>query len=110
MLLLFCLISCQEKKNIVLTGEEPVPAAEFIDFFAPFSLPHTIADTVLNDKLADSVRISIPVLRAMIPDSVYDKEYNKKVIKSRFNIVAPWPKPVFSATKMRIILKNRSGL
>jgi hypothetical protein len=35
---------------------------------------------------------------------------NKKVIKSRFNIVAPWPKPVFSATKMRIILKNRSGL
>jgi hypothetical protein len=77
-LLLFCLISCQEKKNIVLTGEEPVPAAEFIDFFAPFSLPHTIADTVLNDKLADSVRISIPVLRAMIPDSVYDKEYNKK--------------------------------
>ena len=81
-LLLFCLISCQEKKNIVLTGEEPVPAAEFIDFFAPFSLPHTIADTVLNDKLADSVRISIPVLRAMIPDSVYDKEYNKKVIKA----------------------------
>jgi hypothetical protein len=35
---------------------------------------------------------------------------NKKVIKSLFNIVAPWPKPVLSATKMRIILKNRSGL
>ena len=78
LVLVFLLNSCQEKKKIILTGEEPVPASEFIAFFAPFSLPHTIADTVLKKKFADSLRISIPVIRALVPDSVYEKEYNKK--------------------------------
>jgi len=78
LVILFLLNSCQEKKKIILTGEEPVPASEFIAFFDHFSLPHTITDTVLKKKFADSLRISIPVLRALVPDSVFAKEYNKK--------------------------------
>ena len=78
LVLLLFLSSCQEKKKIVLTGEQPVPAADFIAFFTPFSLPHTIADTLLKNKVGDSPRISAPVIRALVPDSIYEKEFAKK--------------------------------
>lgn len=72
------LSACEEKKKIILTGNEPVPAADFVAFFTPFTLPHTISDTILKAKLGDSLQISIPVVKAMVPDSVFGKEFGKK--------------------------------
>ena len=75
---LLTLSACEEKKKIILTGNEPVPAADFVAFFTPFTLPHTISDTLLKAKLGDSLQISIPVVKAMVPDSVFGKEFGKK--------------------------------
>lgn len=67
----FWLSSCKEKKTILLSGEKPVPASDFISFFEPLALPASFTDTVLTRKIGDSLRVSYPVLKALLPDSVW---------------------------------------
>lgn len=74
----YVLTGCQDKRKIVLIGNEPVPAEDFVAFFSSFSLPHSISDTLLQSKLGDSLQISIPIVKALVPDSVYNKEFGKK--------------------------------
>jgi hypothetical protein len=71
------LFSCQEKKVISLSGDQPVSAPEFITFFETLKQPYTLADTLLQKKLSDSLRISYAVLTALVPDSVWKKEVSK---------------------------------
>lgn len=78
--LLLLLVACGgKKKKIVLSGEEPVAAADFVDFFPNFSLPVIYADSNLRKPIRenDSLRISLKVFTAVVPDSVLTKLYGK---------------------------------
>lgn len=80
LIVVFLLVAagCTEKKEILLSGEEPVAINDFITFFTPLARPLTIPDTVLAKKFPGSLSISIPVLKSIIPDSILGTFINKK--------------------------------
>jgi hypothetical protein len=61
--------SCKHKKKAVLSGDDPVEVADFIDFFQPVSLPYSFNDSTLIRKDKDSSLISYKVFTQFVPDS-----------------------------------------
>jgi hypothetical protein len=74
---LLILAGCKTKKKPVLSGEEPVAVADFIDFFQPVSLPYQLADSILERKEKDSSLISNKVFNQIVPDSILNSLYGK---------------------------------
>ena len=77
---LFLFSACGEKKKKVsLSGEEPVNAADFIEFFPNLNLTFYYADSSLRktQKENDSLRISYKVSTSVVPDTVLTKIYGK---------------------------------
>lgn len=77
---LFLLSSCGEKKKAVsLSGDEPVNAADFIEFFPKLDLTFYYADSSLrkSKKENDSLQISYKVFTSVVPDTVLSKIYGK---------------------------------
>ncbi len=70
-------LGCQQKKKAPLTGEEPVLAKQFVEFFDPVDLPFIIADSSLRKKASDSLKISYAVFTGFVPDSVLRKDFGK---------------------------------
>jgi hypothetical protein len=70
-------MSCENKKKINMTGEEPVEVEDFINFFREASLPFVVADTTLSKKVSDSALIAYSVFTQFVPDSVLKKDFNK---------------------------------
>lgn len=78
--MLFLLSACGEKKKTVsLSGDEPVNAADFIEFFPKLDLPFYYADSSLRKtkKEPDSLQISYKAFTSVIPDTVLSKIYGK---------------------------------
>src|SRR5215813_163789 len=71
------LLGCKNKKNISLSGEEPVDIADFIESFEPADLPYQIADTSVAKKASDTLLISYKVFTQLIPDTVLRRIYGK---------------------------------
>lgn len=77
---LLLLAGCgKKKKQVSLSGDEPVTTPEFIESFRPLQLPYYYADSTLRrtKKENDSLRISQKVFAGVIPDSVLTKIYGK---------------------------------
>lgn len=70
------LFSCKGRKK-VLTGEDTVSAAEFVESFPLLELPVVLSDTTINNKLNDSALIAPALLRNFVPDSVFSKDFAK---------------------------------
>jgi len=70
-------LGCQGKKKAPITGEEPVLAKQFVDFFEPVQLPFTMADSTLRKKAIDSLKITHAVFTGFVPDSVLRKDFGK---------------------------------
>lgn len=62
--------SCKEKKKPSMSGEDPVEAKDFIDFFQTVSLPFQVSDSILPKKENDSLLISYKVFTQFVPDSI----------------------------------------
>ena len=45
---------CKNDKKVSLTGDEPVEAADFIEFFPQVQLPFVVSDTTLSKKISDA--------------------------------------------------------
>ena len=57
LLLVLCALAwiaagCKNDKKVSLTGEEPVDAADFIQFFPQVQLPFVVADSTLSKKIS----------------------------------------------------------
>lgn len=75
-------LSCgSKKKTVLLSGEEPVSAVDFVEFFRPLKLPFYYADSSLRKKQKenDSLLISYKVFTAVVPDTVLSRIYGKSV-------------------------------
>lgn len=70
-----------KKKTVLLSGEEPVSAGDFVAFFRPLNLPFYYADSSLRKKQkeSDSLLISYKVFTAVVPDTVLSRIYGKSV-------------------------------
>lgn len=76
------LLSCgSKKKTVLLSGDEPVSADEFVAFFQPLRLPYYYADSSLRKKQKenDSLLISYKVFTAVVPDTVLSRIYGPSV-------------------------------
>jgi len=60
-----------------MSGEEPVQASDFIEFFRPVQLSYQLADSILPKKEKDSLLISYKIFTQFVPDSVLSKIYGK---------------------------------
>jgi hypothetical protein len=78
-LALAVLTGCRGKKKVLLSGEEPVEAADFIGFFQPVNLSFQLADSSLQKKDKDSLLISYKVFTQFVPDSLLSKVFGKGV-------------------------------
>jgi len=76
---LFLLAGCKSKKKPSLSGEEPVAASDFIEFFQPVTLSWQYADADLQKKENDSLLISYKIFTQFVPDSVLSKVFGKGV-------------------------------
>jgi hypothetical protein len=79
-LLVFALLAgCKKKKQVSLTGNDPVEVSDFIDFFKTTPLPIQFADSSLQKpkKENDSLLVSNTVFHQFIPDSFFTKVYGK---------------------------------
>jgi len=76
-LMVSLVMGCEEKKNVALTGEEPVEVEDFIAFFPEVTLPFRVADTSLTKNNGDSSLIAYSVLTQFVPDSVLSKDFGK---------------------------------
>jgi len=74
---LLLMAGCRGKKKPVVSGEEPVEVADFIDFFKPVKLSYQLSDSILNRKEKDSLLISNKIFNQFVPDSVLSKVYGK---------------------------------
>src|SRR5690349_19856109 len=70
-------VGCKNDKKVSLTGEEPVDAADFIQFFPQVQLPFVVADSTLSKKISDSLLISYAVFTQFVPDSTLKKDFAK---------------------------------
>lgn len=72
---------CKKKKKVTLSGEDPVEAGDFMEFFQPLKLPYYYADSNLrkNTKGEDSLLISYKVFTQLVPDSILSKVFGKGV-------------------------------
>ena len=77
-LLWITIISCNEKKPITLAGDDPVPAADFIEFFPNLGTSYSTGDSILHNKQKDSLLIGYKVFTALVPDSVLTKTTGTK--------------------------------
>ncbi len=68
---------CKSKKPPVLSGDEPVAVADFIDFFQPLELSYQAGDTLLDKKEKDSLLISYKIFTQFVPDTVLSKVFGK---------------------------------
>src|SRR5688572_1849237 len=68
---------CKQKKKPSMSGEDPVEAKDFIEFFQTVSLPFQVADSILPKKDKDSLLISQKVFSQFVPDSVMLKNFGK---------------------------------
>lgn len=75
--------ACRDKKVISLQGDQPVTAADFVQFFEPISLPFTISDTALSKRPADSLIISLANMRVIVADTLL-KKIKLKGAETRF--------------------------
>ena len=91
-LLFLILLSCKHKKQVSLSGEEPVEVSDFIGFFQPLDLPFQYSDTALARKEKDSLLISYKVFSQFVPDSVLGKLYGKGV-KPKIYALGKMPVP-----------------
>jgi hypothetical protein len=74
----FCLLACNNKKKVVLSGDEPVDIEDFIESFQPLDLPYQVADTSVSKKRADTSLISYKVFTHLVPDTVLTKVFGKE--------------------------------
>jgi hypothetical protein len=74
---LFCLVACNNKKKVILSGDEPVDIKDFIESFQLLDLPYQIADTSVSKKKADTSLISYKVFTHLVPDTVLSKVFGK---------------------------------
>ncbi len=70
-------LGCQQKNGTPLTGEEPVLAKQFVNFFEPVELPFTVADSSLRKKPVDTLKIANAVFAGFVPDSILRKDFGK---------------------------------
>jgi hypothetical protein len=70
-------VSCKGKKKPSMSGEDPVEAKDFIEFFQTVSLPFQVTDSILPKKDKDSLLISQKVFSQFVPDSVMLKNFGK---------------------------------
>src|SRR5689334_22543421 len=68
--------ACKSKKAS-LSGEEPVEAGDFIDFFPEARLPYHFSDSSLTKKDKDSLLISHKVFSQFVPDSIIARAFPK---------------------------------
>lgn len=73
------LVSCTHKKKPLLSGDDPVDASDFIEFFPEVKLPFLFGDTLLSKKDNDSLRISYKVFTQFVPDTMVSKIFGKGV-------------------------------
>src|SRR6476646_5768632 len=73
----FCLVACNSKKKVILSGDEPVDIEDFIESFHSLDLPYQIADTSVSKKRADTSLISYKVFTHLVPDTVLTKVFGK---------------------------------
>lgn len=67
----------QKKKKPVMTGEDVVAPADFVEFFQPVKLPYIYADSQLLKKEKDSLLISYKIFTQFAPDSILSKVHDK---------------------------------
>ncbi len=65
---------------VSLSGEDPVSASDFIDFFTQLKLPYQVSDTTLLKKAGEknSLRISQKIFLSFFPDTVLEVLFGKK--------------------------------
>ena len=71
------LAACKHKKEVSLSGDEPVEVGDFINFFQSAELPLQFSDSVLQKKEKDSLLISYKVFTQFVPDSILSKAFGK---------------------------------
>jgi len=82
---LVLLAGCKKKKKQVsLSGEDPVESGDFIAFFQPLSLPITFNDSVFLKKDKDSLRINYAIFTQFVPDSIIAKVFGKGIKPSLY--------------------------
>jgi hypothetical protein len=67
---IFLVVSCKQKKNPSMSGEEPVEVGDFIGFFQKMNPPFQVTDSIFQKKDKDSLLISYKVFSQFVPDSV----------------------------------------
>src|SRR5689334_3746074 len=73
-----CMIAgCNSKKKPSLSGDEPIEASDFIEFFPDKKLPFQFADSILTKKEKDSLYISQQVFGQFVPDSFLAPVFGK---------------------------------
>jgi len=72
------LAGCKNKKPS-LSGEDPVEASDFIEFFPNKNLPYQVTDTILLKKDKDSLLINYKVFTQFVPDSLLSRVFGKGV-------------------------------
>jgi hypothetical protein len=74
---LFMLAGCKSKKKPSLSGDEPIEASDFVDFFPSRKLPFQVSDTLLTKKERDTLYISQKVFSQFVPDSFLTPAFGK---------------------------------
>lgn len=81
-LLILCLVflmSCHKHKKPSLSGDEPVEANDFFEFFREVKLPFQFTDADILAEDNDSLRISYKVFTQFVPDTIIRKVFGKGV-------------------------------
>ena len=75
-LLPLLVLACKSKKK-ALSGEEPVSAKDFIEYFDEVKPPFTVADSSFQPKKSDTAAISYKTFTGIVPDTLLHSLFGK---------------------------------